>query len=152
MLTLDGESFTTGRAEYYDADPERASQQAAIYVQIVLPLGSGISVLALVDTGTPYCIFNRDIMEALGFTFDNDDKIDLSTRVGTVSGSVERMHITLAAEEGNSLDIDASVFVSDEWHHGHFLGYSGFLERLRFAVDPRTNSFHFGQGEEDQGT
>jgi hypothetical protein len=29
---------------------------------------------------------------------------------------------------------------------GTFLGYSGLLERIRFAVDPQQNNFYFGPG------
>ena|SRR5215471_2332109 len=48
------------------------------------------------------------------------------------------------AEQGESLNIEASVFVAADWYLGNFLGYTGFLERLRFAVDPGTNTFYFG--------
>ena len=50
----------------------------------------------------------------------------------------------LVAEDGESVEIEATVFVSPEWREGNFIGYSGLLERIRFAVDPDTNSFIFG--------
>lgn len=66
--------------------------------------------------------------------------------MGLLDGTIQRLPITLIAEEGDHLTIDASVFVTDAWHHGHFLGYSGFLERLRFAIDPFSNTYYFGLG------
>jgi hypothetical protein len=114
-------------------------------VQVILPIDSGISLYALVDTGSPYCIFATEIVEALGLASDYGEKIRLRTAYGPFSGTIQRLMIRLVAEQGDSLDIDASVFVpDDDWRFGNFLGYAGFLERLRFAVDPTTNSFYFG--------
>ncbi|HEY5865979.1 MAG TPA: hypothetical protein VI542_10620, partial [Candidatus Tectomicrobia bacterium] len=50
--------FTTSYTTYRELNPEQNSWQTAIYVQVVLPIHNGLSVYALVDTGTPYCIFN----------------------------------------------------------------------------------------------
>ena len=144
MLTLNGIPFTTGRATYRDLDPENTSRQNAIYVQLVLPIHTGISVYALVDTGTPYCIFEAEVVEALGLSFDNGESITLNTAYGSFRGTIQRLTIRLVAEQGDSLDVDASVFITGEWGYGNFVGYSGFLERFRFAVDAATNSFYFG--------
>jgi hypothetical protein len=54
--------------------------------------------------------------------------------------------LTILADDGESLEVQATVFVSRDWPAGTFLGYSGFLERIRFAVDPQQNDFHFGPG------
>ena len=48
------------------------------------------------------------------------------------------------ADEGESCEVDATLFVSRDWVYGNFVGYSGFLERIRFAVDPGANDFYFG--------
>ena len=144
MLTLNGMSFTTSRATYRDFDPENLSRQTAIYVQVLLPLHPGVTVYALVDTGAPYCIFETEITEALGLFPNNGERITLSTRRDSFHGTVQRLTIRLVAEQGDSLDVDASVFVTSDWGSGNFVGYSGFLERFRFAVDPPTNSFYFG--------
>jgi hypothetical protein len=70
-----------------------------------------------------------------------------STAYGSFEGTVQRLIIRLLAEQGESLNIDASVFVTTDWHLGNFLGCTGFLERFRFAVDPGTNTFYFGPYE-----
>jgi hypothetical protein len=144
MLTLNGVPFTTGRATYRDFNREHVSSKTAIYVQVVLPIHTGISVYAVVDTGTPYCIFETEILEALGFSFNNGESITLNTAYGSFRGTIQRLTIRLVAEQGDSLDVDSSVFVTGEWWYGNFVGYSGFLERFRFAVDAATNSFYFG--------
>jgi hypothetical protein len=144
MLTLNGKPFTTSRATYRDVDPAQDTRQTAIYVQVVLPIHPGVSVYALVDTGTPFCIFETEITEALGLFPDQGERITLSTRMGSIPGTIQRLTIRLVAEQGDSLDIDASVFVTNDWGYGNFVGYSGFLERFRFAIDSGTNSFYFG--------
>jgi hypothetical protein len=48
------------------------------------------------------------------------------------------------------LDIEATVFipnlsVDEEWLYPNFIGLDGFLNRIRFAVDPASNLFFFGK-------
>jgi hypothetical protein len=52
--------------------------------------------------------------------------------------------LTIVADEGESCEVEATLFVSRDWAYGNFVGYSGLLERIRFAVDPGTNDFYFG--------
>ena len=110
----------------------------------MLPIHVGTSFYAIVDTGTPYCIFDTELSEALGLSFEDGESVTLRTAYGEVTGTIQRLMIELVAEQGDSLAIDASVFVTDYWTYGNFLGYSGLLERIRFAFDPGTNSFYFG--------
>ena len=65
-----------------------------------------------------------------------------------MEGILVRTPFTLVAEEGTSLRIDATVFISRDWQEGTFLGYGGMLERIRSAVDPRENDFFFGTDAE----
>jgi hypothetical protein len=43
--------------------------------------------------------------------------------------------------------VEATFFVSPEWPGKTFLGYKGFLDRLRIALDPPVNDFYFGEPE-----
>jgi len=69
----------------------------------------------------------------------------MSTRFGLIRGTLHRGPIRLHADEGEPLDVDATVFISPDWQGPNFLGYEGFLQRIRFAVDPETNLFYFGR-------
>ena len=144
MLTLNAIPFSTGWATYRDFDPEDRLRKQGFYVQVAFPGSTSGSLYALLDTGTPYCVFNIAVVETLGLSLDEGEKIVLRTAYGPFEGTVQRMTIRLIAEHGESLNIDASVFVTADWHLGNFLGYTGFLERFRFAVDPGTNTFYFG--------
>ncbi len=69
----------------------------------------------------------------------------MSTRLSIIHGRLVRAELQLIAEVGESLAINATVFVSRDWQGPNFIGY-GFLERVRFAIDPGQdqNHFHFG--------
>jgi hypothetical protein len=142
LLTVDGSVFAAGRSKFLDSDGG-TEPTPKIFVKI-LPGDAPIPVLAQVDTGAAWSILDGDIAEALGFLEQAGPSVTLSTRSGTVRGRLIRSSLTLVADEGESCEVDATLFVSPEWRYGTFLGYSGFLERIRFAVDPATNDFYFG--------
>jgi hypothetical protein len=51
------------------------------------------------------------------------------------------------AEIGESYDTEGTFFISPDWPAGRtFLGYSGLLDSIRFALDPQANHFYFGPG------
>ncbi len=40
-----------------------------------------------------------------------------------------------------------TFFICSDWPDGRtFLGYSGLLDSIRFALDPQANHFYFGPG------
>jgi hypothetical protein len=67
-----------------------------------------------------------------------------------VQGRLHRLQLTLLAEAGDNLDIQATAFVpehteTEEWGSlPCILGLYGCLERVRFAVDPQREIFYFG--------
>lgn len=140
--------FVTGSLSYY----ERYSDTDTT-LRIVLPilLDGQLSVEAIVDTGTPWCIFPPETMAFLGFTAESmQDEASLSIRGMVYNGYLVRMMIRLEAEQGDNADIDATVFVpdlhpDDVWDIPHFIGLDGLLNRIRFAVDPQQNMFYFGE-------
>jgi hypothetical protein len=53
--------------------------------------------------------------------------------------------MTLLADEGRELEVDATVFACPHWPGPNFLGYGGLLERIRLALDPHRRHFYFGR-------
>ena len=144
MLTVNGKEFASGVATYFEEDPSlEESNQTSIHVSIVVEGDMELSIIARVDPATPWVILNSEINEQVGLQAGSTN-IQLRTAAGIMSGSLERLPIRLVAEEGDPLEIDATVFVCDDWQRENFLGYSGFLERIRFAVDPASKKFYFG--------
>ncbi len=143
MLILDGEPFAPNAAIYYEVDPSLESNQTSIHVQIVIPGDIEIATLARLDPATPWVVLNAELTETLGLGA-NGPNAHLQTAAGRMTGTLERHPIMLAAQEGQSLEIDATLFVCSEWQRGNFLGYTGLLERIRFAIDPASHLFYFG--------
>ena len=67
----------------------------------------------------------------------------MSTRLGLLTGRLERLTVTFTASEGNNLAIEATCFITEDWHGPPVIGWKGCLERLRFAIDPGTDTFYF---------
>jgi hypothetical protein len=103
-------------------------------------------LLAVVDTAAPWCIFEPEVGVILKRTLTPiQGRVALSTRLGLLYGALYRVPISFSADEGESLDLEATVFLSPDWQGPNFIGYQGLLQRIRFAVDPETNLFYFGQ-------
>ncbi len=128
-------------SSYFDEDQDDHPDSARIHVRVEF---DGVAVFALLDTGASWSVVNTELAEEPGL-FDRDgEPVDMSSRMGTISGKLVRAVARLVAEDGESVEVDSTLFVSREWPAGTFIGYSGLLERIRFAVDPDTNSFIFG--------
>ena len=141
LFDLDGKEFAAGRAAYADSDQTETSPK--IFVRI-RPRDFPAPVLAQLDTGAAWSVLNVEIALAMGVLDQQGEPLTLSTRVGQIRGKLVKADICLVADAGESLELDATFFVSAEWKYGTFLGYSGLLEWIRFAVDPQRNLFYFG--------
>ena len=148
MLKLNGESFTIGRAKFYDHPPSGGEPTAKVFVRIFLE-GQDTPVFAQLDTGSPWSVLAREHAEELGLLGDSGGlEKNLSTREGPKTGRLVKVSLTIPADEdgGESLDIpDAPFFVSEDWPVGRsFIGYGGLIEIIRIGLDSQENYFYFG--------
>ncbi len=144
MTSPDYEAFGEGSARYFDGYPGVREAQPRIYAKF-RPAGCEASFLALLDTGAHYCILNTTAVELVREQLaDNLGAFAVQTARGLVRGDLYRHTITLVAQEGESLDLDAIVFVPPDWEAPCYLGYAGVLQHARFAIEPRHNRFCFG--------
>ncbi len=146
MLMLNDRPFATGSTQFLDDLPDESLKES----RIVLPIRVGNSAenrFAIVDTGCPWCILQWAIAKEVGLPLGEGTHVAMNTRFGRMEGELHRLPITLLAEEGKSLSIEATVFVCEYWPGANFIGYNGYLERIRFAVDAFSNRFYFGQSD-----
>jgi hypothetical protein len=137
--------FATGSTRYVESRLDFTGSEARILLYLSLEALSR-PVLAVVDTAAPWCIFEPGVGDVLRRRFSPIEVgVALNTRLGTVEGSLYRIPVALPAEQGESLEADATVFLSPDWRGPNFIGYQGLLQRIRFAVDPEVNLFYFGQ-------
>ena len=135
--------FAAGRAEFVDLPASQQGGTAKIYVRIE-PESFGSPIDAELDTGATWSVLNAEVAEALDLLGGSGEPLKISTRLGEYPGRLERIRVDILADEGASLTVDATVWVSQDWPGGTFVGYRGLLERIRFALDPSDNSFYFG--------
>lgn len=101
---------------------------------------------ALFDPGSEWCVLSVPMAQRLELLDSPSDIIvSLHSRLGRIDGWLERLSVEFAAEEGTPLSVQATWFVSPDWPGPTVLGWSGCLERFRFALDPSESRFFFGE-------
>ncbi len=148
----DGRPFAQGACnyEYRPVPQEAAAPRIVVQIQI-----EDIETRAVVDTGGVYLVCEPWIADLLNL--DPADALGtgkLNIRGVEYPGYIHRIPLTLMAQEGQSVKLEATAFVPNpppylRWELPSFMGLSGCLERLRFAVDPTTDTFYFGALEEE---
>ena len=143
----DDRSFTQGNCTYQ----YRPAAEQAITPRIIVPIKiEGVETQAILDTGGVYLICDPQIAELLDLDPAGGLETDrLNFRGTRIGGALFRLSLTLLAQEGQSLELEVTAFVPrlepyQLWDLPSFMGLMGCLERLRFAVDPATDTFHFG--------
>jgi len=139
----DGTEFSSGRSIYSDRASGSEEVTAKIFVKIGVEALDG-PIFAQLDTGAAWSILDAEVAGAMSLLGGDGEPTRLRTKDGPFEGKLERVSLEIVADEGDALRIDTTVWVCPDWRGGTFLGYTGLLDRIRFAVDPSENSFHFG--------
>lgn len=143
-------------AALYDIDKEIAPGQSLV-VGVRCRFGSlEAEVRALLDTGGQWSVIDGELGEILEDDLgDAERPLRMSTRHGSLDGTLHRMMVHLLADRGECISVEASVVVIPAWPGPPVLGYRGFLERLRFALDPGcwdgNQWFYFGEPDDEAG-
>jgi len=151
MLKLDEVDFTCGRASFVDSLKNFQEPTAKIFVKICLEGRIDSGFYAQLDTGAAWSVLDPVIAKSLGLIGTGNLRtqlnIQLNTRFGILKGNLIPLNVTFLARDGQHLDTSAPFFISPDWPEGRtFLGYSGLLDSIRFALDPQRNHFYFGPG------
>lgn len=148
FLSLGGEPFTVGWAHYSDVSPTSSNDVGKIWIWVRHAEHSGMSpFLAEVDTGAPWTLLNSELLDAFGLLDAEGESATTRTALGPISGPLVRTTLVLESHAGREVLVDATVLASKDWTGPNLLGMIGFLERIRFAVDPFEQKFHFGTQE-----
>ena len=142
------DGFATGACRYEDS-PQDEPQSRRIVIPLRLADDANIT-RAVVDTGAPWSVLNPDRAEKLqNYSMEYRD-LRILIRGMNYRGDIWRIPVEMIAHEGQGFRFEASVFVPkfrsefDTWNLPEFVGLQGFLDRIRFAVDPEENLFYFG--------
>jgi hypothetical protein len=143
----DGRPFATGICLYRDQLASGRIETSRIVVRVSI---GGFQTQAVVDTGGVYLVCDPEISDLLSLSTRADLGVDtLVIRGYKYESRLQRLTITMLAEEGENLELNVTAFIpclapGQEWRFPSFLGLQGCLEFLRFAVDPGANAFYFG--------
>ena len=150
LLSLaNGAPFATGAAQY-DYRPITAHEEMPrVIVRIAI---DRFETAAFVDTGGVYLICSPEIASRLHLSSQDGLPVPrIQVRGIWLSGRVYTLPVTLVAEQGESVTIGITTFVPElrpnlTWTDEFpcVLGMYGCLERLRFAIDPGSDTFFFG--------
>ncbi len=132
----------TGRAAY---DVDHLHPTGKIIVAARCRLASQPVVeLALLDTGACWTLIPTELADEISNELvPTGELVSLSTRLGQYEGELHRLRVTLVADEGSDLSVEATVFVpvgDSAWHGPLVLGYRGCLDRICFALSPAMNA------------
>ena len=105
----------------------------------------------MLDTGARWTLIGSELIELLGDELGEGlEAVTMSTRLGRFQGTLHRLPIRLLADQGTDITVNATCLALKTWEGPNILGFTGFLERLRFALDPAdmhaTARIHFGPG------
>jgi hypothetical protein len=89
------------------------------------------SELSLVDSTVYQWFFHKQV--GLGKPVGTTN---IHTRLGTFAGNLYRVEVGLTAHWGESLMVEGTFLFCEQWNGPTVLGLQGFLERIRFAIDP----------------
>jgi len=143
-------NFAVGSLIYSDHYPGH-EQHARIVVFVAPEQNPDATIPMIVDTGAPWCILNPELAEVWGLEpigiYEPSRRINV--RGHNFDGQLARGNILLQAKSGDNLYVQATFFIpellpGESWNFPNFLGLDGFLNRIRFAVDPAENTFYFG--------
>lgn len=143
----DGTPFATGSTPY-NFVPAKDDITPRILLQVEF---EGVLSTAIVDTGAPYAICSPLIAQLIDLEPSAAlREMTIQVRGMQVRGNLYRLTLSFPADEGETLIVDSTAFVPDPqsslaWgNFPSFIGLTGCLERMRFAVDPTSENFFFG--------
>jgi hypothetical protein len=140
--------FATGVLHYIDHYP---GYEHINHMVLPVRLADRLSVLAILDTGSTWCIFDPELMGLINDAIDLVDQPEeqLLIRGTRYRGRLVVTDLQFDAASGAGLRIAARIFVpelaaNERWRLPNFLGLDGLLQYIRFANDPADNAFYFG--------
>ncbi|MBN2366249.1 MAG: hypothetical protein JXL67_08770 [Calditrichaeota bacterium] len=144
LRSQDGSYWNTGSCQFYSDYPYGSFN---LLVAIQFSLGKSFpKVPGLLDTASRWVVFSREFLESMGIPFieQNSTVEKMHTRFGLIEGFIDRLSLEIVADKGNSISIDSTCFISQDWPGPPVIGWKGCLERIRFALDPSVDRFYFG--------
>lgn len=151
LFFADGEAFAVGAMPYQYRPATRAETTPRVILTVAI---GNYRTAAFVDTGGVYLLCTPPLAQRLQLdpAQGTPASRNLFWRGDSLTGVLHRLPLTFHAAEGESMTIEVTAFVpqlkpDQEWDDELMciLGMQGCLEFMRFAIDPRSDRFFFGE-------
>jgi hypothetical protein len=146
-LLVEG-GFAIGWTSYEDCYP---GDEANARIVLTATIAGNPPIQMIVDTGSAWCILDPELATEWGLmsAILYSTTKEIIIRGFPVPGSFLRAPIVLQATNGQELEVEATFFIpkldpGQKWGAPNFIGLSGFLNYIRFAIDAQENAFYFG--------
>ena len=130
-------AWSSGAARYFT---DHNSGNRTLSVAVICRLGNlEVKDIALCDTGADWSVISGETAELLEeYLGPPIRSVPMTTRFGRLEGDLRNLDIHLLADPdmGTDVRVESTVLVIKEWPGPTVLGFHGFLEKLRFALDP----------------
>lgn len=137
-------------ANRYRVSEQHKDRQLVVAVECLVG-DSPSREMALLDTGAEWSVIGGELAEIVNAGPAMSEPIRMSTRLGIITGQLREVPVTFLAEEGADVRIEAMALIAPEWSGPLVLGYRGFLEKARIALDPGVSDgdqwFYFSRAE-----
>lgn len=143
-----GGDFSVGSAPYAYLPVTERDQHNRITIEVEV---GGFPTRAMIDTGGVFLICSGEMSRQINLHWGQGQATrPLLWRNLRLDGELNRVTVAIPAMVGNSVNIDATVFIPDErsledWpiEYPCVLGMDRCLDRLRFAIEPGPDTFYF---------
>ena len=123
------------------------SALARILIEIAI---DGVVAVAAIDTGGAFLVCDPEVGNRVGLRPASalGERV-VNIRGQSYPGHLYRQTIEVPATRGSRLRFQGNVFVpelrpGETWVLPSIMGFQGFLEFIRWAIDPLDDTFYFG--------
>lgn len=147
LFSPDQTPFTTGSAPFNSRPASVRETANRVFIRIII---NGLNLEAVLDTGGAYLVLDPEAAHAADISpIAQIDSDSITVRGYSWHGALYRLPVRFHAADGDDLSIEVTAFVpridpGESWPWPSFLGWHCCLERLRIAIDPHADLFHFG--------
>jgi hypothetical protein len=118
----------------FDVYHEYSLFEIGITVDLVLQLGDlKVDVLAKIDTGSTFCVFERHLGEGLDIDIESGIAITIGTATGTFKAFGHELTLSVLGIE----TVSTVYFAENEYFDRNVLGRIGWLDRVKLGLIER---------------
>jgi hypothetical protein len=118
----------------FDVFHEYSLYKVGITVDLILQSGNlKVDVVAKIDTGSTYCVFERHLGEGLDLEIESGLPVTIGTATGTFKAFGHELTLSVLGIE----TISTVYFAENEYFDRNVLGRIGWLDRVKLGLIER---------------